>query len=53
MLHQLKEVFPYICCFCEPSPPYNHFKYLMTEDFSTNEIEEAKNLALLEINYIF
>lgn len=55
MPHQLRELFAYICCFCQPSSPLNlwlRFKNDMIEDFSLDNIENAENEGLLQIENV-
>lgn len=55
MPKQLRDLFAYICCFCEPTSPLTlwvTFKDKFIEDFRDMSVEEAENEALKQINSI-
>ncbi|XP_072158483.1 uncharacterized protein [Bemisia tabaci] len=55
MPKQLREMFAYICCFCEPTSPFdlwNTFKTSLTEDKKGKCLQEDENDALAEIENI-
>lgn len=55
MPKQLRGLFAYICCFCEPSSPlalWNSFKEKLIEDFQELGADEAENVALQQIDLI-